>query len=67
MRVTEIFSSLSDENNLSAVPGTPIIPVPSRLINAIDSITVIPFISLLASTLDDILVPLFPGEKVFLI
>ena len=43
IRITEIDSSRSAPNSRLAVPGTPIIPAPSRLISATSSIVVMPF------------------------
>ena len=43
MRMTEIPSSRSAPNSRCAVPGTPIMPVPSRLTSATRSMLVMPF------------------------
>src|ERR1700748_3229415 len=43
IRITEMPSSRSAPNRRCAVPGTPIMPAPSRLISATFSMVVMPF------------------------
>ena len=54
MSVTETSASLRAANNRSAVPGTPIMPAPSRLTMATSSIEVTPLIPSSASLRDEI-------------
>ena len=64
MRMTEMPSSRSAPNRRCAVPGTPIIPVPSRLTSATRSILVMPFTGSVEAGCAQMRVPTFSGAKV---
>ncbi len=57
-------SSRSAPNRRCAVPGTPIMPAPSRLTRATSSMLVMPFTACLDSGFAQISVPAFSGAKV---
>ncbi len=57
-------SSRSAPNRRCAVPGTPIMPVPSRLISATRSMLVMPLTGSADVGLAQISVPTFSGAKV---
>ena len=67
IRTTDIPASLRHEKRRLAVPGTPIIPAPSRLIRDKSSMVVIPLTLLHSLLSNTILVPVEFGLKVFLI
>jgi len=60
-------SSRSAPNSRCAVPGTPIMPAPSRLTSAMRSIVVMPFTSGSGSERSWIRVPFLSAANVFLI
>ena len=64
MRMTEMPSSRSAPNRRCAVPGTPIMPAPSRLTSATRSMLVMPFTGSAESGWAQISVPAFWGAKV---
>ncbi|MDQ1241006.1 MAG: hypothetical protein QG550_256 [Pseudomonadota bacterium] len=67
IRMTEMPSSRSAPNNRCAVPGTPIMPAPSRFTSAMRSTVVMPLTSGLGAVRSWISVPGASGAKVFLI
>jgi hypothetical protein len=66
MRITEMPESRSAPNSRCAVPGTPIMPAPSRLTSATGSMVVMPFTLIAETGLAQISVPRLCGAKVFL-
>ena len=62
--MTEIPASRSAPNSRWAVPGTPIMPAPSRLTSATGSMVVMPFTFSADTGLAQISVPRFSGAKV---
>ena len=65
INVTETPASLSERNIRSAVPGTPIIPAPSKLTNAIPVIAVMPLTPATPVSRPPIRVPGCSALKVF--
>ena len=66
IRITFIPSLLNDSKSLLLKPGTPIMPLPSKLIKAILLMLVMPRIKCsLAAALVSIMVPSSVGAKVF--
>ena len=65
IRITEIPSSRSAPNRRCAVPGTPIMPAPSRFTSAIFSMVVMPFTSGFGAVRSWMSVPGFVGANVF--
>ena len=61
MSVTETPAPFSDANRRSAVPGTPIMPEPSRLTSAMPPIAVMPLIPLTDSTFAQMRLPAWAG------
>ena len=64
IRMTEMPSSRSAPNRRCAVPGTPIMPVPSRLTSATRSMLVMPFTGSSESGCAQMSVPTLCGAKV---
>ena len=64
MRMTEMPSSRSAPKSRCAVPGTPIMPVPSRFTSATRSILVMPLTGNADSGCAQISVPTLCGAKV---
>ncbi len=64
IRMTDMSSSRSAPNSRCAVPGTPIMPAPSRLSSATFSMLVMPLTGWLLCGLAQINVPGFSGAKV---
>ena len=64
IRMTEMRSSRSAPNRRCAVPGTPIMPVPSRLTSATRSILVMPFTGSCEAGCAQISEPALSGAKV---
>ncbi len=64
IRMTEIPSSRSAPNSRCAVPGTPIMPVPSRFTSATRSMLVMPLMGSAEVGWAQMSVPAFSGAKV---
>ncbi len=62
---TDTAASRSAPNRRSAIPGTPIMPLPSRFIKAMSSIVASPLTGAVRPELMWILVPGSSGENVF--
>ena len=62
--MTEMPSSRSAPNRRCAVPGTPIMPVPSRFTSATRSMLVMPLTGSTDSGCAQMSVPIFSGAKV---
>ena len=62
--MTEMFSSRSAPNSRCAVPGTPIMPAPSRLMSATRSMLVMPFTGNAEVGFAQMSVPIFSGANV---
>ena len=66
IKITEMPESRSAPNRRCAVPGTPIMPAPSRFTRATGSMVEIPFTLIAETGFAQINVPRFCGAKVFL-
>ena len=64
IRMTEMRSSCKAPKSLCAVPGTPIMPAPSRFTSATSSMLVMPLTGKLELGLAQIRVPALCGAKV---